>query len=281
MVAAAGVRRGGGHHIAGRILQLHDDIGDARLARVLHAVGVLVFPHEVAQVGHRHLEGQVMGRQAQVLRIAAFRAAVIAHLETEVEVAGHGLAGHEDQVARPDIVDGDFRAHRHGHAVEQDLARRGGIGDDDGLEAVVLDVVVEAEIAFAQHHAGTVDQSEGLVGRIGRIIDGIDDDLQAQLDDIAIALVDRHLDGREAAIVVGGPVAGTHVHGIGVEHAEQRRVLRRFRIVRQQNREILDIQFALHRVAGLDQQVADIEILVDVFADVDRGRQVVGSHAAS
>ena len=148
-----------------------------------------------------------------------------------------------------------------------------GIRDNDGFEAVVLDVVVEAEIAFAQHHAGSVDQGRSCRPH-RRVIDGIDNDLQAQLDDVAIALVDRHLDGREAAIVVGGPVAGTHVHGVRVLHAEQRRILRRFRIVRQQNREILDIQFALHRVAGLDQQVADIEILVDVFTDGDRGRQL-------
>ena len=277
------IRIGGGrcHHRAGAVFQLHHDIGDASLARILHAVGILVFPDEVAQVGHRYVEGQVMRHQAQVLRVATGSAAVIAHLEAQIEIAGHGLARHEDQVARADIIDGDFRADRDGHAVEQDLPCRGGIGDDDGLEAVVLDVVVEAEIAFAEHDAGAIDQVEGLVGRIGRVVDGIDDHLQFQLDDIAIALVDRHLDGREIAVVVGCPVAGTHIHGVRVEHAEQGRVAGRFRIIRQQDGEILDVQLALHRIAGLYQQVADIKVLVDVFAHVNRGRQIVGSHAAS
>ncbi len=49
------------HHVAARVLELHGDAGNAGFARVLNAVGVLVFPHPVAQGGRTLIHKIVAG----------------------------------------------------------------------------------------------------------------------------------------------------------------------------------------------------------------------------
>ena len=49
------------HHVAAGVLELHGDVGNAAFAGILHAVGVLVFPHPVAQGGRTLVNEIVAG----------------------------------------------------------------------------------------------------------------------------------------------------------------------------------------------------------------------------
>ncbi|OEZ98985.1 hypothetical protein DUGA2_55280 [Duganella sp. HH101] len=272
VVFAAGVGGGGLDDVAVHILQLHGDVGQAGFARVLRAVAVRVFPDEIAQVRHRHLEGQVVRRDAGVGRAAADQAARVAHLEADVEAAGSRLAGHEAQVACGDVGGRDLGVDGHGGAVEHQLARVGQRGDDDGLEGVMLDRIDETEVALRQRDRRAVIQREHLVGAGRRVVDGIDHHQHAQRDAwTGVALLDDEFDGGELAVVVRLPVARVHIDGVRVDAAEQRGVHAGGGAVRQLHHHGADVQAYASGDAGRSQHVAHIKGRVGVFAHVDRG----------
>ena len=64
LVVATAIGRGGAAESVGRIEQGHRNIGDARLARILHAIVIDIEPHEIAdaEVLHLHAHTRWLGR---------------------------------------------------------------------------------------------------------------------------------------------------------------------------------------------------------------------------
>jgi hypothetical protein len=70
------------HRVAARVAQLHDDVGQHRLVRLLHAVAIGVLPHKVADLEpnqravKRHVHGRVRSAVQRHLDVGAVQHAV-------------------------------------------------------------------------------------------------------------------------------------------------------------------------------------------------------------
>nr|GEU28183.1 hypothetical protein [Tanacetum cinerariifolium] len=284
VVVAAGVGHGGCNDGAVGPFQLHFHAGHAGFTGVLHAVAVGVFPDQVADMGRRHLEGEVVRGDAGVGRAATDQAARVADREADIELARRVLARFKAQLAGLDVGGRDFSVDGDGRAIEHQLAGSGQRGNDDRLEGIVLDRVHETEVGLAQGHRCAIGKVEGLVGAGRRVVDGIDNHAQRQRDRIALgALVEHELEGAEFAVVIGRPLAGTHVDGVRIDLAEQRRIRVGGRAVRQSHLQGIDLQ----RVAGngcvarAGQDSGHVKVTFGIFANVNTGGKFDRAHAYS
>ena len=282
VVVAAGIGGGGGHDIAVGRFQLHFHAGHARFAGILHAIAVGIFPYQVAQVRWRNLEGEVVRGGAGIGRAAANQAARIAHLEADFEGTSRALARLEAQLASLDVGGGNLGVEGNGHAVQLEGAGRRQGGDDHRLEGVVLDGIDKAEIGLGERHRAAIIEVESFVGAGRGVVDRIDDHAQVQRDGIALgALVEHELVRDELAVVVGRPLAGTNIQGIGIDLAEQRSVLAGDSAIGQHYRHRVDLQRIAGDggVTGTGQDVTDLEATFGIFANVNSGSKIDRAHA--
>ena len=137
-VTAGGVGGGGGDRIARRITQRDGDTADAGLTRVLHAVGVFVFPHKVADVG-------VGQRQL-------------------AEVVLHAVGASHQHDAADDVVGGGAASGGAGRVLAVQVIRRLGLGGGVGAWAQAGELVKPQRVGGG----GGVDQVAPVVGAAQR-----------------------------------------------------------------------------------------------------------------
>ena len=194
-VVAAAVGGGGGHRVAVGVLQLHGDTGNAGFTCVLHAIGVGVFPHAVADDGlgrEGDIEREGVGGEVEVVAAAAIRAAVVTHLEVEGDRAAAVDRGGVDQLAGGDVGSLDLLAGANCHAVKGQRAAGRHAGHHDRLEVVAFHRIGEAEVGRAEHEAATADQGHFIVGAGGRVVHRGDIDLQIEDEGVAGAVGAEH-----------------------------------------------------------------------------------------
>ncbi|CAM5184107.1 hypothetical protein CDEF62S_04810 [Castellaniella defragrans] len=166
--------------------------GRDRLVRALEAVvGEDVHDDCRIFVGCRGVVGDILHRRhvhrdgvrRRGIRPAVGRAAVVLHLEGEIRVIRAVRIGGrcEYQLACGKICCRNTLAGSHRHAVERQCTCCGQAADHDGLQAVAVCRVAEAEVGRRKYVRTVFGEGEGLVGRLRRIVDRVHLDRKRRL----------------------------------------------------------------------------------------------------
>ncbi len=211
------------HHVAAGVLELHGDVGNAAFAGILHAVGVLVFPHPVAQGGRTLVNEHIPGARTTrghghgdgvgvaaihvahvgVARLVGFDNGVVAgrHVVERVVAVGIGRGGLHHVARRILQFDGHARDRGVAHVVVVQVFQHG--AGHHARQALINEVIAGTVGAGGQHHSDHVGIATIHVTHIreARLV-GLDDGVVAG----------RHVIERVVAVGVGG--GGLH-HGAG------------------------------------------------------------------